>query len=105
MESSRTVRQVLRKYADAAAEEIARLAEGAPDAPVTLRRTAAQLARAADKVHKYLSKHQGIGVEALAWGMRCETRALTRPLQMLQEAGRVTTEGAKRAMRYTAVTP
>ena len=61
-----------------------------------------ELAALAKKLHVYIQAHKGQGIEAIARGLRMETRELTLPIKKLLSEKRVSTQGQRRATRYFA---
>jgi hypothetical protein len=75
----------------------------APQAQVaSSKRTPEELAFLIKKLHGYILKHPGEGIEKIALGMGVPTKALVLPVKRLINDRKLVTKGQKRATLYFA---
>jgi uncharacterized protein (DUF2164 family) len=59
-----------------------------------------ETARLMERISKYLSSHPNTRLEEIGSSLKTNTKDLKRPIFLLMEAGRLSTTGQRRGMRY-----
>jgi hypothetical protein len=88
------------KKAAKAAPKAAAKKAAAPKRPVGAKRPPAELAALVDKLGAYIKGNPGQGAEAIGKALSLPTSEMTLPIKKLLAAGRIRSEGQKRATKY-----